>query len=40
MVSCHTGPPQQANIKGAGMKWDRRREERRNIEEEEFAAYD
>jgi hypothetical protein len=40
VVSYHTGPPQQANIKRAGKKWDRRREERRKIEEEEFATYD
>jgi hypothetical protein len=34
------GLPQQTNIKGAGMKWDRRRGERSKIEEEEFTAYD
>jgi hypothetical protein len=32
------GIPQQANIEGAGIKWDGRREERRKIVE--FAIYD
>jgi hypothetical protein len=27
------------NIKGARMKWERRREERSTIEEEEFTTY-
>jgi hypothetical protein len=31
------GTPQQANIEGAGIKWDRRREERRKIIE--FTIY-
>jgi hypothetical protein len=40
IVPCHTGPPQQADIEGARMKKDRRREERSEIEEEEFTIYD
>jgi hypothetical protein len=40
IVPCYTGPPQQADIEGAGMKKDRRREERNKIEKEEFAIYD
>jgi hypothetical protein len=39
MVSYHTGPPQQADLEGAGMKKDRRRKERGEVEEEEFAVY-
>jgi hypothetical protein len=39
-VPCHIGSPQQADIEGAGMKKDRRREERSKIEEEEFTIYD
>jgi hypothetical protein len=35
-----TGPPQQTNLKGARMKWDRRRGERSKIKEEEFTTYD
>jgi hypothetical protein len=38
-VPYYTGPPQQADIEGAGMKKDRRREERSKIEKEEFAIY-
>jgi hypothetical protein len=40
IVPYHTGPPQQADIEGAGIKKDRRREERCEIEEEEFTIYD
>jgi hypothetical protein len=32
------GIPQQTNIEGAGIKWDRRREERRRVME--FTVYD
>jgi hypothetical protein len=39
-VLYHIGPPQQADIEGAGIKKDRRREERSEIEEEEFTGYD
>jgi hypothetical protein len=35
-----TRTTQQANIEGAGTKWDGRREERRKVEEEESAVYD
>jgi hypothetical protein len=34
------GPPQQADIEGAGTKEGRGRKERIEIEEEEFAVYD
>jgi hypothetical protein len=40
IVLCYTGPPQQADIEGARTKKDRRREERNEIENEEFAIYD
>jgi hypothetical protein len=40
VVLYHTGPPQQADIEGAGMKKGRRREERSEIKEEEFTIYD
>jgi hypothetical protein len=40
VVPCHTGPPQQADIEGAGTKKDRRREERNEIKKEEFTIYD
>jgi hypothetical protein len=40
IVPYHTGPPQQADIEGAGMKKGRRREERSEIKGEEFAIYD
>jgi hypothetical protein len=40
IVLCHTEPPQQADIEGAGMKKDRSREERSENEEEEFTRYD
>jgi hypothetical protein len=36
----HTGPPQQADIERAGMKKDRRREERSEIKKEKFTIYD
>jgi hypothetical protein len=39
-VPYHTGLPQQADIEGAKMKKDRRREKRSEIEKEEFAIYD
>jgi hypothetical protein len=38
-MPCYTGLPQQADIEGAGMKKDRRRGERNEIEKEEFAMY-
>jgi hypothetical protein len=38
-VPYHTGLPQQADIEGAGMKKDRRREERSEIKKEEFTVY-
>jgi hypothetical protein len=38
-VPYYIGLPQQADIEGAGMKKDRRREERSKIEKEEFAIY-
>jgi hypothetical protein len=38
-VPYHTGPPQQADIEGAGTNKDRRREERSEIEKEEFGIY-
>jgi hypothetical protein len=34
-----TGPPQQADIEGAGTKRGRGRKERSKIEEKEFAVY-
>jgi hypothetical protein len=40
VVLSHTGLPQQADMEGARMKKGRRREERREIEEEEFTVYD
>jgi hypothetical protein len=39
IVPCQTGLPQQADIEGAGTKKDRRREERSEIQEEEFTIY-
>jgi hypothetical protein len=39
-VPYHTGLPQQADIEGARMKKGRRKEERSEIKEEEFAVYD
>jgi hypothetical protein len=38
IFECQAGIPQQANIEGAGIKWDGRREERRKIME--FTIYD
>jgi hypothetical protein len=40
IVPYHTEPPQQVDIEGAGIKKDRRREERSKIEKEEFTVYD
>jgi hypothetical protein len=40
IVLCHTGLPQLADIEWAGIKKGRRREERSEIKEEEFAIYD
>jgi hypothetical protein len=40
IMPCHIGPPQQADKEGAGMKKDRRREERSEIMKEEFTVYD
>jgi hypothetical protein len=40
IVLCHTGLPQQADIEGAGMEKGRRREERNELKEQEFAIYD
>jgi hypothetical protein len=40
IVLCYMGPPQQADIEGAGMKKGRGREERSEIKEEEFTIYD
>jgi hypothetical protein len=36
----YNGPPQQADIEGAGTKKGRGRNERSEIEKEEFAVYD
>jgi hypothetical protein len=38
-VRYHIGPPHQVDIEGARTKKDRRREEKSEIEEEEFAIY-
>jgi hypothetical protein len=40
IIPCYTGPLQQVDIEGAGMKKGRRREERSKIEEKEFTIYD
>jgi hypothetical protein len=40
VFECCTGPPQQADIEGAGTKEGRGRKERSEIEEEEFTVYD
>jgi hypothetical protein len=40
VFECCTGPPQQADIEGAGTKEGRGRKERSEIQEEEFAVYD
>jgi hypothetical protein len=40
IVPCHRGPPQQADIEGAGIKKGTGRKERSEIEEEEFTIYD
>jgi hypothetical protein len=39
VVPYHTRLPQQADIEGARMKKDRRREERSKIKKEEFTIY-
>jgi hypothetical protein len=40
IFECCTGPPQQADMEGAGTKRGRGTKERSEIEEEEFAVYD